>query len=371
MATTGSSAATDYTSHLPGDVLKEFADKAEALKSSLRKASGEEPQVEEKEEPPKPFVLKDGEVLYSSLFGTSHTGTEHAVRVYDTDHWPEHVRMFIPNTNPAYRPASEALELLVVGIQQNDKIFITGPTGSGKSSLVEYVCSILKIPFVRINFSGDMDSSAIFGSPTVKGGDVVWEDGPLTTLARVGGVVMCDEISTSPSEVSMAMQWILEENGRVFLKDSTENTSDKMIIPHEDFRLIATDNTKLQGDATGKHAGTFVQNTAFLDRFQTVIELEYLSRSEENNIIKAACPDVPASQRRDMIKLANLIRNGYNDGKINLTMSPRTLINWGGKIAYWKNPLVALKISFFSKLEEDDIAMVNELVHKVYGENIA
>lgn len=359
------STTPDFKSHFSPKAIESLL--AAAMERNEPTTKVEEKPVEKK----KPTIkLEDGEVLYSTLFGTPPSGRDHAVKVFTKTEWPESVRPFIPDLDKSYQFQPVETELLVVALVQGDKSFITGPTGSGKSSLVKNICAMLGLPFVRINFSGDMDSGAVFGTPTVKGGDVVWEDGPLTTLARTGGVCMCDEVSTAPAEVTMSMQWILEDDGKVFLKDSTESTADKMVTPHEMFRLVCTDNTVLQGDATGRYSGTNVQNTAFLDRFQTVIKLNYLEKKHEKAIIKASCPKLSASHIRDMLSLAHLVRSSCDNGDLNLTMSPRTLINWGRKTVYWGEPLHALRIAFFDKLEEDDQKTMNDLIHKIYNERI-
>jgi cobaltochelatase CobS len=230
----------------------------------------------------------------------------------------------------------ENTELAVVALLNGDKSLVIGPTGSGKSSLIRNVCAVLQIPFVRINFFNQVEYSSVFGMPKIIKGELKYADGPIVTLGRHGGVLCLDEFSSASSDITMSLQYPLEDGGQIYLPDyPADDVADRMIDPHQWFRLVATDNTELQGDTTGKHAGTNVQNTATLDRFQTVIRHEYLDKRHERSVLTKAVPNIPKSWVDQMLQMADLIRKGYNAGEINLTMSPRTLINWARKAVYW------------------------------------
>lgn len=315
---------------------------------------------------------KDGEIWakFTDLFGKSNSGQEHAVRVFKPEDWPEHLRIHIPDIDDAYVFPKKAIEQYVVALMQGDKIFFSGPAGSGKSSLPQQVCARLNIPFVRVNCREDMESSAIFGSIDVQEGSMVWHPGPAEELGLSGGLLQVDEISAAPAGINLAMQWMLEEKGKIFLADKPGSSKDKLITPDPWFRVVATDNTQLQGDVTGHHAGAQVQNSAMLDRFQTTIKLDYLDRKHEGGILKKKCEGLTDKLIGDMLSLASLIRVAYNEGKIQFTMSPRTLINWGRKIVYWGDPVMALEVAFFDKLVEDDRKLVNECCMKVFGKTM-
>jgi cobaltochelatase CobS len=116
------------------------------------------------------------------------------------------------------------------------------------------------------------------------------------------------------------------------------------------------------------YTGTQVQNSAMLDRFQTTLEIGYLSSAHEKKILKKKVKDLPASWINDMIKLAGLVRTAYNEGQTQYTMSPRTLISWGKKAVYWTSPIEGLRLAFMNKLVEEDKKLINDLVFKVYGQ---
>ncbi len=71
-----------------------------------------------------------------------------------------------------------------------------------------------------------------------------------------------------------------------------------------------------------------------------------------------------------MVKLAALIRSAYGQQQINLTMSPRTLINWGNKMARHNSVALSFRICFYDKLRESDKKAVAELFGKVFTDKL-
>ena len=67
-----------------------------------------------------------------------------------------------------------------------------------------------------------------------------------------------------------------------------------------------------------------------------------------------------------MVTLATFIRNAYDGGRLGLTMSPRTLINWGRKTKRYSMQ-TAFNVAFTEKLTNEDANSVTELYVKVFG----
>ena len=137
---------------------------ADAMADMLSKKS--EPEVyvpvaaaEEVVEAPAPTVLADG---FAAMFGAVPKN----IADFQVSQWtdiPECVKWHIPAIDTEYVVQVEEAARLVSGLMDGDKILMTGPTGSGKSSLVKYVCAKLGAPFIRINMSADIESGALFG----------------------------------------------------------------------------------------------------------------------------------------------------------------------------------------------------------------
>jgi cobaltochelatase CobS len=319
-------------------------------------------------EPPKPILLKDGESLFSTLFGrVPKNMTDFAVRKF-TD-VPSNFTHLIPKMDTKYVVQTEEAARLVAAIMDGDKVLLSGPTGSGKSSLVKYACAVVAAPFLRINMSADAESSVLFGQLVARDGSTVWQDGPITEAVRYGGVVLIDEWELMPPEISMGLQNLLEDDGYLFLKEMPGDAVDKTIIPHKNFRIVCAGNTVGQGDDTGGFSGTMVQNSATLDRFTTTIRLDYLSPEHEVAIMTGKT-GIAYGTARDMVRVAGLVRNAYNQRSVNLTMSPRTLINWASKTVKYGDSTFAFRVAFFDKLRDSDKKAVSELFSKVMGASL-
>jgi cobaltochelatase CobS len=310
----------------------------------------------------KPMTVAEGQRMYSEVFGYKPKTGDFPVTVLPNS---EEVQRYVPKVDADYVVQQDEAALLVAGIEDGDKSLLTGPTGSGKSSLVKFVCAKLNRPFIRINMSGDVESSSIFGTLVVRGGATVWEDGAITEAVKMGAVCLVDEWELMPAEIAMGMQNLLEDGGYLYLKEKPGTSDDRTHEPHPNFRLVFAGNTVGQGDTSGAFSGVGVQNTATIDRFTNTIRLGYLSTEHEVNILtsKAGVDSVLA---RKMVQVAGFVRNAYNSGKVGLTMSPRTLLSWARKMQRYE-PAMALHVAFCSKLTDEDKVAVDEFYTKVFG----
>lgn len=318
--------------------------------------------------------LKSGQIYFSDLFRDiwiidkedfGVTMFKHMAMDYP---WDERIASFVPSINPAYVIDKDLAANVLRAWELNERILCYGPTGAGKSSLIEQLCARTGRPFVRINCTGDMDTSMIFGQLTAKDGSTIWVDGAVTEAVRYGAVFAWDEWDVTPPEISMGLQWLLEDEGKLFLKEMPGSTKDKQIVPHEHFRIVAIGNTQGQGDETGSHAGTNVQNSATLDRFGSAIYVDYLEASIEEKMLTNRWPTtITTKTAKELVKLANLIRNGYKASQFNLTMSPRSLFSICNKVSFGMSLRAAFSLVYLNKLNDTQRKVADELFTKIYG----
>ena len=317
-----------------------------------------------------PIIVREGQKAFSDVIGntTISSNEDFGVSVFHDYKWDERIESFIPEVDVNYVIDEGLASNILMAWELNEKVLCFGPTGAGKSSLIEQLCARTRRPFVRVNCTGDMDSSMIFGQLTAKDGSTHWVDGAVTEAVRYGAVFAWDEWDVTPPEISMGLQWLLEDNGKLFLKEMPGSTKDRQLTPHEHFRIVAIGNTQGQGDETGAHAGTNVQNSATLDRFGTAIYVDYLKPAVEEAMILAKYPSVMTkAAAKELIKLANLIRTGYKAGQFNLTMSPRTLLSICKKVGAGRGLRAAFSVVYLNKLNDTQKKVANELFTKVYG----
>jgi cobaltochelatase CobS len=314
--------------------------------------------------------LKDSQRWLSEIIGSKLSVSEDFPVTSFADYdWDSRISSFIPAINEAYVIDKELASNVLRAWELNEKVLCFGPTGAGKSSLIEQLCARTKRPFIRVNCTGDMDSSMIFGQLTAKDGSTHWVDGAVTEAVKYGAVFAWDEWDVTPPEISMGLQWLLEDEGKLFLKEMPGSTTEKQIIPHENFRIVAIGNTQGQGDESGAHAGTNVQNSATLDRFGTAVYIDYLRPDIEEKMLKNKFKDINVKAVKELVKLANLIRTGYKASQFSLTMSPRSLFSICRKVQTGCDLKQAFALVYLNKLNDTQRKVADELYTKVYGKN--
>ncbi|HYN79512.1 MAG TPA: AAA family ATPase, partial [Lamprocystis sp. (in: g-proteobacteria)] len=83
-----------------------------------------------------------------------------------------------------------------------DGFFLTGPTGSGKTSLVTQVASRLCWPVQAVTCHGRMELHALIGQFVLVQGETKFVHGPLAVAARDGHVLILNESDLmDPSEL--------------------------------------------------------------------------------------------------------------------------------------------------------------------------
>lgn len=353
---------------------------AEELKAMVKGAGGvhpftfkapsaPEPAPVDEPEPPKPEFthLPEGHKWASDVIG-SKLEQDFPVRIFTDTDWDERIRAFIPEPKRGYIIQVEQAVDILQAWESGDKVLISGPTGAGKSSLVEHLCALVRRPFVRFNATGDMDSSMIFGQLTARDGSTIWVDGVVTEGVRYGAVIAWDEFDVTPPEISMGMQWLLEDDGKLFLKEMPGTAVDKFIIPHEHNRIVCLGNTLGAGDESGRHAGVNVQNSATIDRFGTCIKLGYLPVSHEVSMLTSVVNGFTKANANKLVKFAALVRQGYETGSLGYTMSPRALIAIAKKMTQWgMSARQASEKVYFNKLNASQRRAAEQLFDKVYG----
>jgi len=73
-------------------------------------------------------------------------------------------------------------------------VMLKGPTGCGKTRFVEHMAWRLDRPLVTVACHDDLSASDLTGRYLVRGGETVWQDGPLTLAARLGAICYLDEV---------------------------------------------------------------------------------------------------------------------------------------------------------------------------------
>lgn len=198
-------------------------------------------------------------------------------------------------------------------------IYISGPAGSGKTSLVEQVAARLGHGCTTLSCNSRTEKSDIVGYIGLADGRTAFIDGPLVRAMRLGEWIVFDEGDALPPSVTITLNRVLE--GAPL---SIPETGD-VIHPHPDFRVAFTGNTRGRGDTTGQYRSRNVQDAAVLDRF-LFVEVGYPESAEELDILTRKCPNLPEDVAKILVQLAGETRNAHEAGELSAPLSTRGIV---------------------------------------------
>lgn len=265
------------------------------------------------------------------------------------------------------------LELLALSVQQRDNALLVGPTGCGKTSLVDELAAILNQPRQRLNLNNDIRVADFVGEKVVDVDEetaqavTVWNDGILPRAMRAGHWLLCDEIDACPPGIAFVLQAVLEGKPLVLSSNNGE-----IVEPHPNFRLIATANTIGKGDDSGLYTGTNVMNEAFLDRFGTVIQFDYPKKDVEVKILVAKTK-IDEKTAVSMVECAYNVRLGFEKEDCYCSFSTRRLIRWAEKTKALRagaaigSHMRSAEVTILNKLTKDDRKYVEGVIQRIMG----
>ena len=178
-----------------------------------------------------------------------------------------------------------------------------------------------------------------------------------------------DEYDAGRPDVMFVIQRVLEVEGKLTLLDQN-----KVIEPHPSFRLFATTNTVGLGDVSGLYHGTQQINQGQMDRWHILSSLNYLEANHEHKIVSSKVKTFKSKKNlellKEMIKLANLTRNGFINGDISTLMSPRTVISWAENYVIFKDLEHAFKLSFLNKCDDTEKPIISEYYQRCFNKEV-
>ena len=208
---------------------------------------------------------------------------------------------------------------------------VQGYHGTGKSTHIEQVAARLNWPCIRINLDAHISRIDLVGRDAIvlRDGQQVTEfrEGLLPWALQTPTALVFDEYDAGRPDVMFVIQRVLETEGKLTLLDQN-----RVIRPNPYFRLFSTANTVGLGDTSGLYHGTQQINQGQMDRWNIVVTLNYLPAAVEAQIVlaKSGEYDKPEGKKTvdDMVRVADLTRQGFINGDISTVMSPRTVITW-------------------------------------------
>ena len=275
----------------------------------------------------------------------------------------------VPEVDGAYVFDPDTTLAILAGFAHNRRVMVQGYHGTGKSTHIEQVAARLNWPSIRVNLDAHISRIDLVGRDAIvlKDGLQVTEfkEGILPWALQHPVALTFDEYDAGRPDVMFVIQRVLEFDGRLTLLDQN-----RVITPNPFFRLFATTNTVGLGDTSGLYHGTQAINQAQMDRWNIVVALNYLAPHVEQQIVKSKTPMADDKLIADMVKVAELTRQGFMNGDISTVMSPRTVITWAQNAAIFGSVGFAFRLSFLNKCDEAERTLVAEYYQRVFGEDL-
>ncbi|XP_046413785.1 von Willebrand factor A domain-containing protein 8 [Neodiprion fabricii] len=219
------------------------------------------------------------------------------------------------------------LEHLLQDFTLGENILLVGNQGVGKNKIIDRLLQLMNRPREYIQLHRDTTVQTLTLQPMVKDGVVVYEDSPLVQAVKLGHVLVVDEADKAPTHVTCILKTLVE-SGEMILSDgrrivpplSMDNTSEKIIRMHPDFRMIVLAN---------RPGFPFLGNDFFgaLGDLFSTLSVDNPSIESEIQLLKKYGPDVEDKVIQKLVKAFGELRSMADQGLVSYPYSTREVVN--------------------------------------------
>jgi len=221
--------------------------------------------------------------------------------------------VFAVDGHPFYLPVGNETDVFAAAFDAGLPVMLKGPTGCGKTRLVEYMADRLSVPLYTVACHEDITASDLIGRYVLQGGETLWVDGPLTLAARGGGICYLDEIVEARSDSTVVIHSLADHRREI----SLERQGDVRIQAAPNFCLVVSYNPGYQSILKDLKVSTRQRMIS--------IELSWPSPTIEEHVLvneAGVHHDVAAS----LVRLGQAIRR-LDDDDLREVASPRALVS--------------------------------------------
>ncbi len=220
-------------------------------------------------------------------------------------------------------------------------VLLKGPTGCGKTRLVQTMADELGLPLVTVACHEDLTAGDLVGRFLLRGGETIWEDGPLTRAVRRGGLCYLDEIVEARADTTVVIHPLADHRREL----NIERLGELLVAPPQ-FMLVLSYNPGYQSVLKDLKPSTRQRMVA--------IELNYPSADiEERVLMQEARVERDLAAR--LVRLGQAIRALKDEGLAE-GASTRTLISTARLIQSGIAPTVAAHVAMAAPLTDDPAA---------------
>lgn len=140
-------------------------------------------------------------------------------------------------SEPYYQVQGDECDRFEAAWSRRLPLLLKGPTGCGKTRLVEHMAWRLGRPLVTVACNEDTTAGDLLGRWLLDGQGTRWQDGPLTLAARHGALCYLDEIVEARPDAVVAIHPLTDTRRMLPLDRASE-----VVRAHPDFMLVVSYN---------------------------------------------------------------------------------------------------------------------------------
>lgn len=222
-------------------------------------------------------------------------------------------------TGPGYVPVGDEVEIFEAAQLRGLPVMLKGPTGCGKTRLVEFMADRAGVPLFTVSCHEDMTASDLLGRYVLTGGDTEWVDGPLTRAVKEGGICYLDEIVEARQDASVAIHSLADHRREL----SLERLGGQRLEAADGFLLVVSYNPGYQSVLKDLKPSTRQRMVS--------IELDFPPHEIERQIVREEA-DIDQETAECLVRLGGAVRRAKDAG-LREAASTRTLITAASLIA--------------------------------------
>jgi nitric oxide reductase NorQ protein len=245
---------------------------------------------------------------------------------------------YLIKQEPYYRPVANEVPLYEAAYGVRMPVMLKGPTGVGKSRFVEYMAWKLGKPLITVACNEDMTASDLIGRFLLDAAGTRWQDGPLTTAARIGAICYLDEVVEARQDTTVVIHPLTDHRRNLPLDKKGE-----LVSAHPDFQLVISYNPGYQSLMKDLKQST-------KQRFGA-IDFDYATTEVEAEVV-AHETGIDTATAEKLVQVAHRARNLKGHG-LDEGISTRLLVYAGNLIAKGIEPRAACSMTMVRPLTDD------------------
>jgi nitric oxide reductase NorQ protein len=238
-----------------------------------------------------------------------------------------------------YIPVGDEVEVFTAAWRSGLPVMLKGPTGCGKTRLVEHVAEHVGVPLFTVCCHEDMTSSDLLGRFVLRDSHTDWVDGPLTQAVRQGGICYLDEVVEARQDAIVAVHSLSDHRREL----NIERLGGLKIHAAPGFQLVVSYNPGYQ---------SILKDLKMSTRQRLVgIDLSFAPPEIERKILRQES-GLDSEVLEDIIRLGQAIRR-LEDAALRETASTRALVATATLVRAGLRPRAAAVSAIASPLTDD------------------